>query len=174
MFRVLIRVVVLLAAAFVLSTACAGEEGISAVETPETRAIPALAERGSEPPVSGAGTGKVDVPEIRIGNFERPRRASVPEYEILEREPADRDGAHALRLLVDTRARTEPDYEIIARDLKARYAGYDAVSAEFTDSQDVLDYNGAAVIFNTATGVYYIGYIYGPPNAKGYYVKAAE
>ena len=174
MRRAPIRILVLLAVAAVFFTACAGEEGVSTVRTPELRAVPAIAERGSEPPVSGDGTGIVDVPEIRIGNFERPRKASVPEYEILERELVDRDGVRAVRLLVDTRARTQADYEVIARDLKARYADYDAVSAEFTDSQEVLDYHGAAVIFNTPTGVYYMGYIYGPPKTQGYYVKAAE
>ncbi len=175
MRRASIRILFLLAVASVLSTACAGEEGISAVETPDLRAVPAIAEpvRTSEPPVSG-GAGIVDIPEIRIGSFKRPGSSSVPGYEILEREPADRDGAHAIRLLVDTRARTEADYEIIARDLMARYAGYDAISAEFTDTQDVFDYNGAALIFNTPDGAYYMGYIYGPPNTKGYYVRAVE
>jgi len=168
--------VALLTVAGVFSTACAGEKSVGAVETPETRAAPAIAEpaRASKPPVSGGGAGIVDIPEIRIGSFERPDAASIPAYAILDREPADRDGAHAVRLLVDTRARTEADYEVIARDLKARYAGYDAISAEFTDTQDVFDYNGAALIFNTPDGAYYMGYIYGPPNTKGYYVKAAE
>jgi hypothetical protein len=165
---------VLLGVAFFLSTACAGEEGVSAVHTPELRAVPAIAEVERESTVSGDGTGIGDIPEIRIGSFERPDETSVPEYEVLEREPADRNGAHAVRLLVDTRARTEADYEVIARDLKARYAGYDAISVEFTDTQDVFDYNGAALIFNTPDGAYYMGYIYGPPNTKGYYVKAVE
>ncbi len=176
MRRATIRILVLLGVAFFLSTACAGEEGVSAVHTPELRAVPAIAEveRASEAPDSGDGTEIVDIPEIQIGSFERPSEASIPKYEILDKEPADRDGAHAVRLLVDTRARTEADYEVIARDLKARYAGYDAISAEFTDTQDVFDYNGAALIFNTPDGAYYMGYIYGPPNTKGYYVRAAE
>jgi len=172
--RATIRILVLLGVAFFLSTACAGEEGVSAVHTPELRAVPAIAEVERESTVSGDGTGIGDIPEIRIGSFERPDETSVPEYEVLEREPADRNGAHAVRLLVDTRARTEADYEVIARDLKARYAGYDAISVEFTDTQDVFDYNGAALIFNTPDGAYYMGYIYGPPNTKGYYVKAVE
>ena len=174
MRRATIRILVLLGVAFFLSTACAGEEGVSAVHTPELRAVPAIAEVERESTVSGDGTGIGDIPEIRIGSFERPDETSVPEYEVLEREPADRNGAHAVRLLVDTRARTEADYEVIARDLKARYAGYDAISVEFTDTQDVFDYNGAALIFNTPDGAYYMGYIYGPPNTKGYYVKAVE
>ncbi len=174
MRRATIRILVLLGVAFFLSTACAGEEGVSAVHTPELRAVPDIAEVERESTVSGDGTGIGDIPEIRIGSFERPDKISIPEYEVLEREPADRNGAHAVRLLVDTRARTETDYEIIARDLKARYACYDAISAEFTDTQDVFDYNGAALIFNTPDGAYYMGYIYGPPNTKGYYVRAVE
>ncbi len=174
MRRATIRILVLLGVAFFLSTACAGEEGVSAIHTPELRAVPAIAEAERESTVSGDGTGIGDIPEIRIGSFERPDETSVPEYEVLEREPADRNGAHAVRLLVDTRARTEADYEVIARDLKARYAGYDAISVEFTDTQDVFDYNGAALIFNTPYVAYYIGYIYGPTNTKGYYVRAVE
>lgn len=164
----------LLAVVLVLPAACAGEEGISAVETPELRGIPAIAGPASKPPVAGGEPRIRDIPEVRIGSFEQPGEVSVPRYEILESDPADRDGAHAVRLLVDTRARTEADYETIARDLKARYADYDAISAEFTDSHDVLDYNGAALIFNTAAGAYYMGYIYGPPNNRGYYVRAAD
>lgn len=177
MRRIPIRILVLLAVVLVLAGACGREESVSAVQTPELRAVPAIAEverAALRPPISGDGTGIVDIQGIRIGSFERPDESSIPKYEILEREPADRDGAHAARLLVDTRARTEADYEVIARDLKARYARYDAISVEFTDTQDVFDYNGAALIFNTPDGAYYMGYIYGPPNTKGYYVKAVE
>jgi len=167
---------VLLIVAAVLSYGCAEEQSVSAVRTPELRAVPAIAEpaRTSKTSVSTIEADIAAMPDLKVGSFERPDRARVPEYKILERELADRNGAHAVRLLVDTRARTETDYEIIARDLKARYADYDAISAEFTDSQDILDYNGAAVIFNTPAGVYYIGYIYGPPNNRGYYVRAAD
>ncbi|MBA3424449.1 MAG: hypothetical protein H0U04_07860 [Rubrobacter sp.] len=148
---------------------------MSAVRTPELRAVPAIAKPARTPePSESANSGGGDIPDLRIGNFDRPDEDTVPEYEILEREPADRDGAHAVRLLVDSRARTQADYEVIARDLKARYADYDAVSVEFTDTRDVLDYRGAALIFNTPAGVYYMGYIYGPPKTKGYYVRAAE
>ena len=174
MRRAPIRILVLLAVASLLSTACADKEGIRAVRTPELRAVLAIADVEREPTSSVEGDGIVGIPEVRIGSFERPEETSIPQYEILEREPADRDGAHAVRLLVDTRARMEADYEVIARDLKARYAGYDAISVEFTDTQDVFDYNGAALIFNTPDGAYYMGYIYGPPNTKGYYVRAVE
>ena len=80
----------------------------------------------------------------------------------------------AARLLVDTRARSKADYELIAQDLKARYAEYDAVTAEFTDTETVLDYNGAALIFNTMQGSTYMGFLFGPINDKGYYVRPAD
>jgi hypothetical protein len=110
----------------------------------------------------------------------------VPDYEILEEKADGRDGARAVRLLIDTRAREEEEFVLIARDLKVRYSAYDAVSAQFTDTEDVLFYNddaltrdllayyGGALIFNTYEGVDYLGYIYGPPNMDGYYVKAAD
>ena len=166
----------MLVATAILSTGCAGERSVSAVRKPELRPVPAIAEPAREPDASGssAQADTAAIPDFKIGSFERPDGASVPEYEILERQPADRDGAHAVRLLVDSRSRTEADFEIIARDLKARYAGYDAVSVEFTDTHDVLDYRGAALIFNTPAGAYYMGFVYGPPNSKGYYVRAAE
>jgi hypothetical protein len=75
---------------------------------------------------------------------------------------------------VDTKATTEQDLTLIARDIKARYANLDSVSVEFIDSEDFLDYRGGALIFNTAAGAYFQGFAYGPPNNKGYLVRAAE
>ena len=106
--------------------------------------------------------------EIRIGDFETPE--SVPEYEIVEENPDERDGAEATRLLVDTRARSEEDYTLITRDVKAAYSEFDAVGIEFTDTTDDFSYNGSAVIFNTPCGSDYIGYIFRPPNNEGYEV----
>ena len=57
--------------------------------------------------------------EIRIGDFEQPEE-DVPEYEIIEETPVERDGAEAVRLLVDTQARSEEDYTLITRDIKSR------------------------------------------------------
>ena len=106
--------------------------------------------------------------EIRIGDFEAPE--SVPEYETLEERPDERDGAEAIRLLVDTRARSEEEYTLITRDVKATYSELDAVGIEFTDTTDGFSYNGSAVIFNTPCGSDYIGYIFRPPNNEGYEV----
>jgi hypothetical protein len=107
----------------------------------------------------------------------------------LEERVIERDGARAARLLVDTRSRGEEKFVLITRDLKSRYSHYDAVSVEFTDTEDllfhdgaeldpltrdVLAYYGGALIYNTYDGVYYLGYVYGPPNMDGYYVKAAD
>jgi hypothetical protein len=124
-----------------------------------------------------------DEGNLKIGGFEKPAR--VPDYEVLEEKIDERDGARAARLLIDTRSREEKDFVLIARDLKARYSDYDAVSAEFTDTEvlsyngdaitrDALAYYGGALIFNTYDGSTYLGYIYGPPNMEGYYVKAAD
>lgn len=76
-----------------------------------------------------------EVEEIRIGDFAKPE--SVPSYEILEEEPVERDCARAVRLLVDTRARSEADYTLIAREIKAEYQNLDAVTIAF------LNYYGA-------------------------------
>jgi hypothetical protein len=105
---------------------------------------------------------------LRLGNFEPPEDA--PEYEIVDEQPVDRYGAKAARLLVDTRARSEEDYALIARDIKSDYAALDAVSVEFTDTTDTLSYNGRALIFNTPCGSDYLGYIHHPPNNEGYRV----
>ena len=106
--------------------------------------------------------------DLRLGDFEPPEDA--PEYEIVDEQPADRYGAKAAQLLVDTRARSEEDYALIARDIKSDYAVLDAVSVEFTDTTDTLSYNGRAVIFNTPCGSDYLGYIHHPPNNEGYRV----
>jgi hypothetical protein len=110
--------------------------------------------------------------DLRLGDFEPPEY--VPEYETVDEQPVDRYGAEAARLLVDTRARSEEDYALIARDIKSHYAALDAVSAEFTDTEDTLSYNGRALIFNTPCGSDYLGYIHHPPNNEGYRVIAAR
>jgi hypothetical protein len=110
--------------------------------------------------------------EIRIGSFEHP--GDVPPYETLEEEPADRGCVEAVRLLVDTQVDDEAEYALIARDLKARYAKLDAITVEFTDTSDTFAYDGGALIFNTPSGAYFMGYAYGPPNNDGYYVALSE
>jgi hypothetical protein len=109
---------------------------------------------------------------LRLGDFEPPEYA--PEYEIFEEQPVERYGAKAAQLLVDTRARSEEDYDLIARDIKSEYAALDAVSVEFTDTADALSYNGRALIFNTPCGSDYLGYIHHPPNNEGYHVVVAK
>jgi hypothetical protein len=145
-------------------------EPVRALRTPALGPAP-VAVRLPEVPEELRGTGE-GFAKMRIGSFRPPEEA--PQYKVLEEEVTRDGGTRAVRLLVDTRARGEADYELIARDLKARYAGYDAVSAEFTDTTDLLDYNGGALIFNTPDGAYYMGYIYGPPNNQGYYVQAVR
>ena len=161
-------------------------EPVRALQKPEVRPAPEAFEKaGTE---GGDTSGQApDEGDLKIGSFEAPE--SVPDYEILEEKVLERDGARAARLLVDTRSRAEEDFVLITRDLKARYSDYDAVSAVFTDTEDVLFYDGGkldpltrdvlafyggALIFNTYDGVYYLGYVYTPPNMDGYYVKAAD
>lgn len=110
--------------------------------------------------------------EIRIGSFERPE--DVPPYETLEEERADRGCVEAVRLLVDTQADDREGYALITRDLKAEYAELDAVTVEFTDTSGTFAYDGGALIFNTPSGAYFMGYAYGPPNNEGYYVAISE
>ena len=162
------------------------DESVRALQKPEVRQAPEAFEA-----VRALGTNGEDVKgqaadrgNTKIGNFQAPEH--VPDYEILEKSPDRRDGARAMRLLVDTRAREEAYFDLIARDLKSRYSDYDAVSVQFTDTEDLLFYNddprtkdllayyGGALIFNTYDGVRYLGYIYGAPNTEGYYVKAAD
>ena len=109
----------------------------------------------------------------RIGDFIPPD--SVPDYEIFEltvdQERSGREGARVAELLVNTRAKSEAGYTRIAREIKAKYSGYDAVMVEFTDlSVEVIPYNGGALIFNTPCGALSLGYVYGPPNTNGYVV----
>ena len=98
----------------------------------------------------------------------------MPDYQILETYRNERDGARGATMTVDTRARTEVDLTLVVRDIKARYADLDSVSVEFIDSKDFLNYRGGALIFNTAAGAYFQGFVYGPPNNKGYLVNAAD
>jgi hypothetical protein len=112
-----------------------------------------------------------ELAEIRVGSFERP--GDVPGYEVLEETPVESDGARSAQLVVDTRSRGREDFTLITRDLKARYAGYDVVSIEFTDTSEVLDYHGGAIIVNTAIGARNAGFYYAPPS-EGYYVRVVE
>jgi len=143
-----------------------GEGPVSAVEPPDLRPAP-------EPYASARSTYvPPEVPDVRVGGFGRPD--GVPDYEILQTDKGERDGVRGVTMTVDTQVTTERDLTLVARDIKARYADLDAVSVEFIDSEDFLDYRGGAVIFNTAAGAYYEGFVYGPPNNKGYLVKAAD
>ena len=144
----------------------AGEEPIHALEDPALRPAPEVFEAPQRASDRGGS-----FEELRLGSFERPE--GVPDYEILEEVPTGEDGARSARLLVDTRSRSQEDFTLITRDLKARYADYDIVSVEFTDISAVLDYNGGAVIVNTPMGARRAGFIFAPPN-EGYYVKAAD
>jgi hypothetical protein len=174
LYRAAALILILLAGAAVFVVAWPGREPVHALQTPEVRAAPEVFEKArSQGGPGGAATGRTPVErEVKIGDFEPPEH--VPEYDILEERPDRREGARAARLLIDTTSRSQEDFTLIARDLKARYSDYDAVSAEFTDTEDLLDYNGGALIFNTYKGVDYMGYIFGPPNDEGYYVMAAE
>ena len=161
-------------------------EPVRALQQPEVRPAPEAFETGGASGAEGRDAVWLasDIGNLKIGNFEAPEH--VPDYEVLEKSLDTRDGARAVRLLIDTRAREEEYFVLIARDLKSRYSDYDAVSVEFTDTEDLLFYNddprtrellayyGGAFIFNTYDGVLYLGYIYGPPNMDGYDVKAAD
>jgi hypothetical protein len=173
---------VLALVAVVFFAARLAEEPVQALQKPEVRPAPGIFEKAQG--AHGAVGSGSDVGDLKIGSFEAPKR--VPDYEVLEERSDRRNGARAARLLIDTRSREEVEFVLIARDVKSRYSDYDAVSVEFTDTEDVLFYNddpltrdllvhyGGALIFNTYKGAYYLGYIYGPPNMDGYYVKAAD
>ncbi len=177
MYRAAALILVLVAVVFF--AAQLAEEPVRALQKPEVRPAPKAFETAAGAVEPGPEGG-----DLKIGDFEAPER--VPEYEVLEKSTDGREGARAARLLIDTRSREEEEFVLIARDLKSRYSDYDAVSVEFTDTEDVLFYNddpltrdllvhyGGALIFNTYEGAYYLGYIYGPPNMDGYYVKAAD
>jgi hypothetical protein len=158
-----IPLLALLAALFAASLWALDYGPVSAVETPDLRPAPE--------PVSGAYVAPKP-PDVSIGSFDRPER--VPDYEILETHRSERNGARGATLTVDTRATSERDLTLVARDIKARYADLDSVSVEFIDSKHFLDYRGGALIFNTAAGAYFQGFVYGPPNNKGYLVNAAD
>ena len=177
MYRAAALILVLVAVVF-FATQLA-EEPVRALQKPEVRPAP----KAFESAAGAVGPGP-DGGDLKIGDFEAPER--VPDYEVLEKSLDTRDGARAARLLIDTRSREEEEFVLIARDVKSRYSDYDAVSVEFTDTEDLLFYNddpqtrdllayyGGALIFNTYDGALYLGYIYGPPNLDGYYVKAAD
>ena len=162
------------------------QEPVRALQKPEVRQAPEAFEAVEASRTKGEDTEgpAADRGDAKIGDFEAPEH--VPDYKILEENPDRRDGARAVRLLIDTRAREEEYFVLIARDLKSHYSDFDAVSVEFTDTEDVLFYNddpqtrdlltyyGGALIFNTYEGALYLGYIYGPPNMNGYYVRAAD
>jgi hypothetical protein len=182
LYRAVAGIVALVAVVFFATQLT--EERVRALQKPEVRPAPETFET-----VGGSGEGDKgglasDVGDLKIGDFKAPER--VPDYEVLEKSLDTRDGARAVRLLIDTRSREEEYFILIARDLKFRYSDYDAVSVQFTDTEDLLFYNddprtrdlltyyGGALIFNTYDGALYLGYIYGPPNMKGYYVRAAD
>jgi hypothetical protein len=184
LYRAAALILVLVAVVFFVAQLA--EEPVRALQKPEVRPAPKAFETAGASGAQGSdavGPGP-DGGDLKIGDFEAPEH--VPDYEVLEKSLDTRDGARAARLLIDTRSREEEEFVLIARDVKSRYSDYDAVSVEFTDTEDLLFYNddpqtrdllayyGGALIFNTYDGALYLGYIYGPPNMDGYYVKAAD
>jgi hypothetical protein len=162
----LLRVAVLVfVAAIAVLLWRAGEGPVSALEKPEVRPAPGVFEEAQR-------RASQELAGIRVGSFERPG-GGVPGYEVLEETSAEADGARSAQLVVDTRSRGREDFTLITRDLKARYAGYDVVSVEFTDTSEVLDYHGGAIIVNTALGARNAGYYYAPPS-EGYYVRVVD
>ena len=171
--------------AAVLLAGCSGEESRRAPEDPAEPSTASSA-RPEEGGTTGANTAvpmpptteepgcRAEGSEYRIGDFAPPDEGTVPPYEVLEEERVEQDCAEALRLLVDTPARDKAGYTLIARELKSRHKDLDAVSVEFTDTEDTFSYAGAALIFNTSAGAQFIGYAYGAPNDVGYYVSAAD
>ena len=183
MYRAVVLILAFIAVVF-FAARLAGEP-VRALQQPEVRPAPeAFETAGASGAQVGDAVGLAPDEGDKIGNFEAPER--VPDYEVLQESLDTRDGARAVRLLIDTRSREEEYFVLIARDLKSRYSDYDAVSVEFTDTEDLLFYHddpytrdllayyGGALIFNTYDGALYLGYIYGPPNMDGYYVKAAD
>lgn len=142
----------------------AGEGPVSALETPDVRPAPGLFDEGRR-------EASQVLASVRVGSFERPEE--VPGYELLEEISTEADGARSAQLIVDTRSRGRENFTLITRDLKARYAGYDFVSVEFTDTSEVLDYHGGAIIVNTALGARNAGFYYAPPS-EGYLVRVVE
>ena len=184
MYRAAALILALVAVIFFATQLAEGP--VRAIQKPEVRQAPEafeVAGASDEQGGDAAGPGP-EGEDLKIGSFQAPER--VPQYEVLEESSDRRNGARAARLLIDTRSREEEEFVLIARDVKSRYSDYDAVSVEFTDTEDLLFYNddpitrdllayyGGALIFNTYDGVQYLGYIYGPPNTDGYYVKAAD
>ena len=115
--------------------------------------------------------------ESRIGDFAASK--NVPEYEVLVlRQDRGSTGGDHVRVgdfLVDTRAKSERKYALIAGDIKVRYAKLDAITVEFTDlKKKGLRYDGGALIFNTVCGALYLGYDHGQPDSKGFVVSAGE
>jgi hypothetical protein len=154
----------LLAAAVAVLLWQAGEEPVSALERPEVRPPPGVFQEERRETA-------VELAQIRVGSFKRPE--DMPGYEVLEEASHEGEGVRSAQLVVDTSSRGREDFTLITRDLKARYAGYDVVSVEFTDTSEVLDYNGGAIIVNTALGSRNAGFIYAPPE-EGYLVRAAD
>lgn len=158
----LLVAVLLLAMAAPAVLTAPDSEPVRAVVQPEVRAAPDLVRIARPPTRSENG-------KVRIGGFDRPDW--VPGYEVLSEEPAPNRDVRATRLLVDTGIGNAAGLELITRDIKARYAGHDAVSVEFIDFDESFDQQGAALIFNTPAGVDFMGYFYGPPSTDGYYVR---
>ncbi len=144
------------------------QSGDGGVRPATTRAdVATTTDRTCAPGGSPEVTGRT-----RIGSFAAPE--GVPDYEVIEEQPDGKDGACAVRLLADTKSRSRADFVLIVRDLKARYADYDAASVEFIDLSTTLDYLGGALIFNTPEGANFLGYTRFLPNSDGYVVSAAE
>ena len=127
--------------AVVFFAAQLAEEPVRAIQKPEVRQAPEAFEKAG---VSGAqgrdAVGQApDAGDLKIGAS---RRRSAFQTTRSSRRVPTRAMACVWRGSSSTPARVEEEqFVLITRDLKSRYSDYDAVSVEFTDTEDVLFYN---------------------------------
>jgi hypothetical protein len=159
----------LVSAVFALLSGC--EQAILPPEKAEKQAgveraepAPRLAPQPAPEPV--IEEPPFDATNQLVGDFCRPE--NVPDYRVASAEKAGNDLMPVLELVVDTRAASEVDLTLIARDLKASYAFHDALLVSFVNrAKPGAPEIGEAQIINTVDGALILGMPEGSPNREG-------
>jgi hypothetical protein len=134
---------------------------------------PRLAPQPSPEPDAGTGEPAFDTQDDLVGEFCRPD--NVPAYGVASAVRTGNELMPVVELVVDTKATSEVDLTLIARDLKWSYAFDDALLVSFLDrSRPGEPETGEAQIINAVDGALILGMPEGPPNKEGLTVIAYE
>jgi hypothetical protein len=162
--RLLLVLVILAILSGCEQTSLLPEEAEKQVGVERAESVPQVAPQPAPEPV--IEEPPLDSTDELVGDFCHPE--NVPDYRLASAKGAGNDLMPVLELVAYTRATSEVDLTLIARDLKAAYASYDALLVSFVNRDKTgAPGTGEAQIINAVDGALILEIAEGPPNREG-------